>query len=1367
MSELNIGPGAMDVVPAPGIPGNGREPRTGVPGPAAAGEARQGGTPLSFAQQQVWLHALLTPGLPIYNRSLVLKHTGPLEQDALEKSLHEITRRHESLRTTFVEEDGIPVPLTTERANIKLAVTDLSSLALPEQQEQIRRIAVDELRRPFDLATGPLMRTCLLRLSGENHILIVTMHTIVADDWSEDVFARELSALYEAYSAGETSPLPDLPMQYAEFATWQRENCDDHVVEQQISHWRTRLSGIPTALDLPADRPRPRAQTFRGARESVLLPRNLKEALEKLSEQQGVPPFVLLLAAFQALLLRYTRQEDIVVGAVLPGRDEVKTRGLIGLFASVAVMRTDMTSNPTFRQLVSRVSQVFSSACEHQPVPFDRLVKEVQPGRDPSRNALFQVLFSLHDSNSVLKSGWEFADLAVDSGTVKVDLELELHTLPNGLAAQFTYSTDLFDAATITRMTGHFRKLLEGIVANPDEHISRFDLLTDAERRQLLVEWNDTKTDYPQDCCVHQLFEAQARRTPDATAVVFGKERLSYGELDRRADQLANHLIKLGVKPDGLVGICLERSLEMVVGLLGILKSGAAYVPLDPAYPRDRIAFMLEDAEVPVLLTQQRLVENLSPGNATVVLIDSHWQEIAKSGASSPALTLDTENRAYVIYTSGSTGKPKGVEVRQRAVVNFLATMAERPGLTADDRLLAVTTLSFDIAGLEIYLPLVRGASVEIVSRDVAADGHQLLAKLTDSRATIMQATPATWHMLLEAGWTGDPRLKVLIGGEAVSQKLATKLLQKVGSVWNMYGPTETTIWSTTTKLESSQAVVSIGRPIANTEIFILDAALQPVPVGVAGELHIGGDGLARGYLKRPELTAEKFIAHPFKSDARVYKTGDLVRYLPDGNIEFLGRIDHQVKIRGFRIELGEIEAVLREHPGVKETVVVAQGEAAGDKRVVAYIVPRNAAPSNAELRDFLRVKLPEYMLPSVFVSLESMPLTPNGKVNRRALPVPNQADFAPQEQLVAPKDELESQLVNIWESVLNVRPIGITHNFFELGGHSLLAVKLMRRIEQTFGKSLLIATLLQAPTIEQLATILRDKGWSPQWCCLVPIQTGGSKPPFFCIHGANGAVVRFHDLARYLGADQTFYGLQAHGLDPAKPCHTRTEDMAAHYIEEIRRVQPEGPYFLGGYSFGGMIAYEMAQQLRAQGQDGTVVVLFDTLCPPPQNTPAPQQASAASALLGFFRIPAAERLAYLWRILTVPNRVIKRWLHVARLPRIVKKVRKACFQAQADYKPQPYPGRVILFRSSHKPLGQVSDPRAGWSTYAAQGLEICEITGNHENILLEPQVRLVARQLRACLDQTNGATPKGQVMTLRNLPHLAQPENASSELLA
>jgi len=1106
------------------------------------------------------------------------------------------------------------------------------------------------------------------------------------------------------------------------------------LVDQEVSYWRQKLAGIPAILELPTDRPRPPVQTFRAARESILLPGSLKQALEALSEQEGVSLFVVLLAAFQTLLTRYTRQDDIVAGVAIQGREEDDARELIQPFGASVPIRTDMSGDPTFRQLLSRVSRDANSAREHRNVPWERVVETVQPDRDASRHQLFQVLFSVEDCQFSPESE-QMADPGRYRPVLEIDLQLQILDRPEGLAAHFTYSTDLFEAATIVRMAGHLRKLLDGIVENPDETVWRLPLLTNAERNRLVIEWNNTGMEYPRERCVHQLFEKQAARTPNATAVVFGKESLTYGELERRANQLANHLVNLGACPDSLVAICVERSLEMVVGLLGILKAGAAYVPLDPAYPRDRIGFMLENAEVPLLLTQAQLRKNL-PGTASgTVLIDSDWPEIAKQSAKSPTLTLSSENRAYVIYTSGSTGKPKGVEIPHRAVVNFLTTMAERPGMSASDRLLAVTTLSFDIAGLEIYLPLTQGASLEIVSREVASDGNQLLAKLTGSGATVMQATPATWRMLLEGGWTGDPRLKILIGGEAVSQKLASQLLQRSASVWNVYGPTETTIWSTLSKMEAGQSAVTIGRPIGNTEIFILDKVLQPVPIGVAGELHIGGDGLARGYLKRPGLTAEKFIGHPLNPDpkARLYKTGDLARYLPNGNIEFLGRIDHQVKIRGFRIELGEIETVLRQHSGINETVVVAREDNPGDKRVVAYFVPtRDAPPTTAELRSFLREKLPEYMLPSIFVTLRSMPLTPNGKVDRRALPAPDRAELASTGTFAAHKDAVESQLVKIWESVLGVRPIGVTDNYFELGGHSLLAVKLMNRIEEAFGKTLPIATLLQAPTIEQLAAILRRKGESAPWSCLVPIQTSGSKPPFFCIHGINGTVVRFHDLSRYLGSDQPFYGLQAQGLDIGQACHTRTEEMASHYLKEIRSVQSQGPYFIGGYSLGGVIAFEMAQQLAAQGEEDTVVVLFDAHFPG-RKSPS---ISRKAALLTALRVPASQRWTYLSRILTAPLRAIHRKVHVARLPRNSKRVRNTCLRAESEYTPQPYSGRVILFRSNHEPLGQVSDPRAGWREYATRGLEIHEIAGNHENILLEPQVRFVAQRLKVCLDE-------------------------------
>jgi amino acid adenylation domain-containing protein len=992
--------------------------------------------------------------------------------------------------------------------------------------------------------------------------------------------------------------------------------------EEALAYWRTQLAGIPAILELPTDRPRLPAQSFRAARKSAVFPQKLQQALQALIDQEAVPRFVLLLAAFQTLLTRHTRQDDIVVGMRISGHRKFEIPAGKEQHANTVAIRTDFSGDPTFRELLQQINNTVGRARQHHGVAWQRLVEAVQPDQDASRHPIFQALFSVEDSP--FSHCREAGDLA-DSDTLRGDLQLELCDTSDGLAAQFRYSTDLFDSSTIVRMIGHFQKLLEGIAANPDERISRLPLLTEDELRQLVLEWNSTLMEYPGNRCVHELFEAQVARTPNATAVAFGNERLTYAELDRRANYLANHLIKLGASPDGLIGICVQRSLEMVVGLLGILKAGSAYVPLDPAYPRDRIAFMLENAEVPLLLTQTRLLENLPRGKSKVVLMDSDWSQIEQQSSKRPGLNLNPKNRAYVIYTSGSTGKPKGVEIPHRAVVNFLTTMAKQPGLTANDRLLAITTLSFDIAGLEIYLPLTQGASIEIVSREVASDGKQLLEKLTGSGATVMQATPATWRMLLEAGWTGDPGLKILIGGEAVSQKLANQLLEKAASVWNVYGPTETTIWSTVSKLEAGQAA-TIGRPIGNTEIFILDKVLQPVPIGVAGELHIGGDGLARGYLKRPELTAEKFIAHPLNlnPNARLYKTGDLVRYLPNGNIEFLGRIDHQVKIRGFRIELGEIETVLRHHPGINDAVVVAREDSPGEKRVVAYCVATpGVALATAQLRSFMKEKLPDYMLPSVFVTLKSMPLTPNGKVDRRALPAPDQAELASKGVFSAPKDAVESRLVQIWESVLGIRPIGITDNYFELGGHSLVAVRLMKRIEEAFGKTLPIATLLQAPTIEQLAALLRQKGGVPAWSCLVPIQTAGSKPPFFCIHGANGAVVRFHSLSKYLGADQPFYGLQASGLEAGQPCHTRAEDMASGYLQQIRKVQPEGPYLLGGYSFGGAIAYEMARQLAVQGQEHTTVVLFDTNFPGRARAGSP---STSSAVVDLFRVPALER---------------------------------------------------------------------------------------------------------------------------------------------
>jgi amino acid adenylation domain-containing protein len=1112
--------------------------------------------------------------------------------------------------------------------------------------------------------------------------------------------------------------------------------------ERGLAYWSKHLAGIPAILELPTDRPRPPAQSLRQARHSVLLPSGLTANLALLAEREGTPLSVLLLGAFQSLLHRYTRQADIVVGAILPGDSRFERAAADGRYGLTALpVRADLGSNPGFRSLLRSLTAVVEAAREHDNVSWPGLVNAVDSDCDASRHPVFQVLFC-YDVSEGSRSARDAAEL---SGRLAVDLELRFVTNGEHLEAQFTYSTDLFDEGTIVRMVTHFENLLEGVVTDPDEKVSGLPLLTETEREKLVSEWNNTWTEYPRNLCLHQLFETQAQRNPDATAVEFENQRLTYNELNRRANQVARHLVKLGVGPNILVGICVERSLEMVVGLLGILKAGGAYVPVDPAFPQERIAFMLEDAEAPVLLTQQRLVAALPKNRASQVRLDTDWTLIAAESTDNLPTRAKAEDVAYTIYTSGSTGKPKGVQIPHRAVVNFLLSMAEKPGMTPQDRLLAVTTLSFDIAGLELYLPLIVGASVEIVSRSISSDGTQLLPKLMNSGATVMQATPATWRMLLEAGWQSSPNLKILVGGEAVPAKLAAQLMQRAASVWNMYGPTETTIWSTIRKFHPQETSVAIGRPIANTELFVLDKLLQPVPVGVAGELLIGGDGLAKGYFKRPELTAEKFIPHPFRQapGARLYRTGDLVRYRPNGDVEFLGRIDHQIKIRGFRIELGEIEAVLRQHSAINETVVVAREDVPGDQRLVAYFVPIGDRPcSVTDLRSFLEEHLPKYMLPSAFVSLAHMPLTPNGKINRRELPAPSPSDLiAIKEELIAARDATERQLVGIWESVLGMQPVGVTQDFFDLGGHSLLAVRLMTRIDQAFGQKLPVTTLLQARTIERMAKVIRQGGASSPWSSLVPIQTSGSKPPLFCVHGAGGVVIRFLELARHLGPDQPVYGLQARGLDGRYPCDTKVGQMAAHYLEEIRSVQPTGPYLFAGYSLGGLIAIEMAQTLIAENRGTVLVVLFDTFCPTGSGANGANGSARgllyerlSKALQTWVSLSVSEKWKELSRIAKISKNGIHRRVAHLMLPRSLKQVRGACETAAKTYVPRSYPGRLILFRSLHRPLLQLADPHAAWSRYAEQGLEIYEVEGNHDSILLEPQVRVVAEQLKDCL---------------------------------
>jgi amino acid adenylation domain-containing protein len=1056
-----------------------------VPAQTIVSRKQDGQTaPLSFAQQRLWFLSRFDPQSPAYNQPKAIRLQGSLDVEILKRSLEAIIARHEVLRTTYSAIDGQPSLAVSYDVSIELPIIDLSGHAETEREAKLQSRIAQLTEQPFDLSRDLPLRAALLKLGPAEFVLLLVTHHIASDGWSSEILQHEIVTLYRALISGEPNLLPELPIQYADYAIWQREWVSGEVLEKQLRYWKTQLSNIP-ALELSTDRPRRAIQTSRGARLSVDFPRVLSDQLNDLSRNQAVTLFMTLLAAFQTLLQRYSGQDDIAVGSPIAGRTRPGLEGLIGCFINTLVLRTDLSANPTFVELLARVRKVALGAYEYQDMPFEKLVEELHPDRDLSRSPLFQVLFAHQNMprQASTLSDLTFVPVDVNNETAKFDLSLYTWEEREGLRARLEYNTDLYDAATISRMLGHFETLLEGIVANPEQRIGDLPILSEGERQQVLVEWNDRRRDYPREKCIHELFEAQVEKTPDRVAAVFEEKQLTYRELNTKANQLAHYLQKLGVGPEALVGICMERSLEMIIGLLGILKARGAYVPLDPTYPKERLAFMLQDAQVAVLITQQQLLSELRSGHgAQLLCVDTEWARVAEQAQTNPDNIATRENLAYVIYTSGSTGKPKGVQIAHGAVVNFLSSMQAEPGLTADDTLLAVTTLSFDIAGLELYLPLSVGARVVIVSRETAVDGVVLAENLVKSGATIMQATPTTWRMLLETGWQGSDHLKILSGGEALTPELATELLPRCSSLWNMYGPTETTIWSSIYKVETPNGAILIGRPIGNTQLYILDRNQQPVPIGVPGELYIGGDGLARGYLNRGELTDERFVADRFRPEAgkRLYKTGDLARWRADGNIEIHGRLDHQVKIRGFRIELGEIEAVIKQHPAVRDSVVVVHENDSGDKQLVGYIVPsQEQNPTVPELSDLLNQKLPHYMLPSAFVFLDSLPLTPNGKVNRKALPPPDPSRPELESAFVAPRSPTEELLAKTWAEVLKLEEVGIHDNFFDLGGHSLLATQVISRLREAFRLDLPLRRLFESPTVAGLAERIETLSWA------------------------------------------------------------------------------------------------------------------------------------------------------------------------------------------------------------------------------------------------------------------------------------------------
>ncbi|SBT94564.1 non-ribosomal peptide synthase domain TIGR01720/amino acid adenylation domain-containing protein [Streptomyces sp. DI166] len=1038
----------------------------------------------SFPQQRMWFLEQLNPGGAAYNIPAAARVHGPLDVELWRRGLAEIVRRHESLRTTFDEVDGEPVQVVHDTGELELTVEECGHLRGPGGEEAVKELARQEFARPFDLGTGPLMRMRFLRLAPDEHVLLLTMHHIVADLWSTSVLFGELIALYEGHLTGTPAQLPPLPVQYADYAAWQRKKLSGDALTAELEHWRTMLAGAPPVLELPTDRPRPAVLSSTGGSRPFHLPAEAMNGVRELSRRAGVTPFMTLLAAYVVLLHRYSRQEDIVVGVPVANRGQSQIEPLIGYFVNTLALRNDISGNPTFTELLGRVRGTALDAFAHQSVPFERLVEELAPERDLSRSPVFQVSFVFQNIPvpEFDVAGLRFELLEVESSTARFDLELQVFERGEELDGWFEYNTELFDAATVDRMGGHLKVLLDHLLADPEQRVLDVSLLTEEEERAERREREDTRVEWPNILLTHERIEEQAALRPDKEAVHCEGDTLTYAELDSCANRMARRLKALGVGRDVPVGICLERSLDMVVAVLAVLKAGGAYVPIDPKLPEERVAFMIEDSGLPVLITQDSVVPGLPKSPATVVSVDGQRAEIAAESAEPLHERVDGEDLAYIIYTSGSTGRPKGVQLPHRALRNLFWAMKQWPGIDADDSLLAVTTLSFDIATLELLLPLVEGARVVLATREVATDGKLLAEEMAATGATMMQATPSTWRMLLDAGWPGRPGLRGLICGEALPPDLARRLRAKGVDLWNMYGPSETTIYSLGTRIVDD--TITIGRPIANTEVHILDPEGRPVPPGVPGELCIGGAGLARGYLDRPELTARQFIPNPFDSDLadRLYRTGDLVRRRVDGTVDYLGRLDHQVKLRGYRIELGEIESVLLWQESIRDCVVVVREDRPGDRRLVAYAVPDPEAGSTDELRRRLRAalaeKLPDYMVPAAFVFLDALPRTPSGKTDRAALPAPEPGHGSrATTPYVAPRDPEEKALCALFAQVLDVPQVGIDDGFFTLGGHSLLATRLTARIRATLGTEIPVRAVFERQTVARLAELLREEG--------------------------------------------------------------------------------------------------------------------------------------------------------------------------------------------------------------------------------------------------------------------------------------------------
>jgi len=1324
--------------------------------------------PLSSAQQQIWLHAHLAPDLPLYNEPLTVRRRGPLDVTALEAALTEIVRRHEAWRTTFTTVNGSPMQVVLPAFPVRLPLTDLSTLPVEAREAEAVRLATADARLPFDLERGPLVRALLVRIADDDHRLFLTVHHIVIDGVSiYQVLLAELTTLYEAFAAGQPSPLAPPAVQYADFALWQREQAGHEALNDSIAWWRRRLAGLPL-LTLPTDRPRPPVQTFAGARHCLALPAPLSAALRTLARREGTSLFMLLLAAFEILIHRYTGEEDLALGTVSAGRGRPEIQPLLGFFANPLCVRADVSGNPTVRELLARVREESLEALAHDDVPFEALVTALGVERDAARNPLFQVAFSLEAPRAAVPDGWDASHLDVDTGTSKFDLYLELDERPETIVGRLVYQTDLFEAATIERLARHYERILAAIVADPKQPISALPLLDESEQRQLMS-WSIARSPYPDGATTHEIFEAQAARTPDAPALVEGERRMTYAELDHRANALARRLRGLGVGRDVPVGVHMERSLDAFVAFLGVLKAGGAYLPLDPSYPADRLRFMLSEAAAATIVTTPAHHTDLGTPGVRTLLLDA--ADADEERGPRPAAAVGPDDLAYITFTSGSTGRPKGVAVPHRGIVRLLFGQSFAR-LDASRKMLITSAVSFDVTTFELWGALLHGGCGVVLPAGVPTP-DALAKTIRTHGVTTVWLTASLFNTVIDEAPDALAGVEELLaGGEALSPAHVRRAWQHLPgtAIINGYGPTECTTFAACYRLPEAPAPdaasVPIGPPIANTETFVLDAHRNLAPLGAIGELYLGGPGLARGYVNRPDLTDERFVPHPFDltPGARLYRTGDLVRWRGDGVLDYVGRADTQVKIRGFRIEPGEIEAVLATHPAVREAVVLVRERGANDRALVAYIVPRGAVPDADVLREFLRKRLPVFMLPSAFVEIAAVPLTPVGKVDRAALPAAPMPS-ADGRRLPA-RDPLEARLLALWEEVLGVRGIGVKDDFFALGGHSLAAVRLMRQIERTFGQALPLSVLYTNPTVEDVARALLRRERERFLAPVLKLQEQGTRRPFFYFHGdLNGGGFYCRDLARHLGPDQPVYAIQPLGLDGGHVPVT-IEAMAEEHLRVIRELQPHGPYLIGGYCNGGLVAYEVARRLAEAGEAVEPLVLIAAAA----DTRLRLMRPLTQALARLLGLGPEEATDYFGRLRYLADRLAGLGLR-ARLGMAVETVMTLAreigarlrgappspftrtpipadagtavrvadellshetyaryFTAVMAYVPRPFAGRLLVFWPEEEPPRHPNAPLLGWAPLAQQ-VEIIRVPGDHHTVVTR-HAALIARTM-------------------------------------